>query len=129
MEKLNKPFDFNILKKYFSLNLIAFIAGCLLMMFLSKASKNVDIKELKQKNDSLMIVNQSLAKSNDSLKTNIEKSTLVILTLNKKDESLKIKVGQLNNKINSLKEDYEKANNHSNDFNAVDIQRYFAELK
>lgn len=129
MEKLNKHFDFNILKKYFSLNLIAFIAGCLLMMFLTKVSKNVDIKALQQKNDSLMTVNQSLAKSNDSLKTNIEKSTLVIVTLNKKDESLKMKVGQLNNKINSLKDNYEKANNHANDFNAVDIQRYFAELK
>ena len=95
MEKLNKYFDFNILKKYFSLNLIAFVAGCLLMMFLTKSSKNLDIKGLQQKNDSLMIVNQSLNKSNDSLKTNIEKSTLVIETLNKKDESLKQKVGQL----------------------------------
>ena len=128
MEKLNN-FDFNILKKYFSLNLIAFVSGCLLMVFLTNSSKNSNIKALQQKNDSLMIVNQSIIKSNDSLKTNIEKSTLVIMTLNKKDESLKIKVGQLNNKINSLKDNYEKANNHANDFNAMDIQRYFAELK
>jgi CII-binding regulator of phage lambda lysogenization HflD len=129
MEKLNKYFDFNILKKYFSLNLIAFVSGCLLIVFLTKSSKNSNIKALQQKNDSLMVVNQSLVRSNDSLKTNIDKSTLVIMTLNKKDESLKIKVGQLNNKINSLKDKYEKANNHANDFNAVDIQRYFAELK
>jgi hypothetical protein len=115
------------LSKYFSLNLIAFIAGCLLIMFLTKSATNYDIKLLKQQNDSLMVLNQKLSQSNDSLKNNIEKSTLVIETLNKKDEALNQKVGQLNNKIKSLK--YEEANNHANYFNSMDIQRYFAELK
>jgi len=129
MEKLDKYFDFSVLKKYFSLNLIAFIAGCLLIMFLNKSSSNVDIKELKLKNDSLLFANQKLEKSNDSLKNNIEKSTLVIGTLNKKDGTYKEKVGQLNIKIQTLKGKYEEANNHANNFGSLDIQRYFSELK
>jgi archaellum component FlaC len=129
MEKLSKYFDFGVLKKYFSLNLIAFIAGCLLIMFLNKSSNNVDIKQLKLKNDSLLFANQKLEKSNDSLKNNIEKSTLVIETLNKKDGTYKEKVGQLNIKIQTLKGKYEEANNHANNFGSLDIQRYFSELK
>lgn len=129
MEKLSKYFDFGVLKKYFSLNLIAFIAGCLLIMFLNKSSSNLDIKQLKLKNDSLLFANQKLEKSNDSLKNNIEKSTLVIETLNKKDGTYKEKVGQLNNKIQTLKGKYEEANNHANNFGSLDIQRYFSELK
>ena len=129
MEKLDKYFDFGVLKKYFSLNLIAFIAGCLLIMFLNKPSSNVDIKQLKLKNDSLLFANQKLEKSNDSLKNNIEKSTLVIETLNKKDGTYKEKVGQLNIKIQTLKGKYEEANNHANNFGSLDIQRYFSELK
>jgi archaellum component FlaC len=128
MEKLDKYFDFGVLKKYFSLNLIAFIAGCLLIMFLNKSSSNVDIKQLKLKNDSLLFANQKLEKSNDSLKNNIEKSTLVIETLNKKDGTYKEKVGQLNIKIQNLKGKYEEANNHANNFGSLDIQRYFSEL-
>ena len=129
MEKLDKYFDFGVLKKYFSLNLIAFIAGCLLIMFLNKSSSNVDIKQLKLKNDSLLFANQKLEKSNDSLKNNILKSALVIETLNKKDGTYKEKVGQLNNKIQTLKGKYEEANNHANNFGSLDIQRYFSELK
>ena len=118
MEKLNK---------YFSLNLIAFIAGCLLIMFLTKSSNNTEIKQLQLKNDSLLLLNKNLSKSNDSLKNNIEKSSLVIESLYKKDEELKGKVFKLNNKIQSLK--YEEANNHANNFGTLDIQRYFSELK
>jgi len=129
MEKLSKYFDFGVLKKYFSLNLIAFIAGCLLIMFLNKSSSNLDIKQLKLKNDSLLFANQKLEKSNDTLKNNIEKSTLVIETLNKKDGTYKEKVGQLNNKIQTLKGKYEEANNHANNFGSLDIKRYFSELK
>jgi predicted nuclease with TOPRIM domain len=128
MEKLNKYFNFSILTKYFSLNLVAFIAGCLLIMFLNKSSSNVDIKQLQLKNDSLLLANSKLAQSNDSLKNNIEKSNLVIETLNKKDETYKEKVGQLNIKIQSLKGKYEEANNHANNFGSLDIQRYFSEL-
>jgi predicted nuclease with TOPRIM domain len=128
MEKLNKYFNFSILTKYFSLNLVAFIAGCLLIMFLNKSTINVDIKQLQLKNDSLLLANSKLAQSNDSLKNNIEKSTLVIETLNKKDGTYKEKVGQLNIKIQSLKGKYEEANNHANNFGSLDIQRYFSEL-
>jgi predicted nuclease with TOPRIM domain len=128
MKKLNKYFNFSILSKYFSLNFIAFIAGCLLIMFLNKSSSNVDIKQLQLKNDSLLLANSKLTQSNDSLKNNIEKSTLVIETLNKKDGTYKEKVGQLNIKIQSLKGKYEEANNHANNFGSLDIQRYFSEL-
>jgi predicted nuclease with TOPRIM domain len=129
MEKLDKYFDFGLLKKYFSLNLIAFIAGGLLIIFLTKSSSTTNIKELQLKNDSLLFANQKLAKYNDSLKNNIDKSTLVIETLNKKDGTYKEKVVELNNKIQSLKGKYEEANNHANNFSSLDIQRYFSELK
>jgi archaellum component FlaC len=97
-------------------------------MFLNKSSTNVDIKQLQLKNDSLLLANSKLAQSNDSLKNNIEKSTLVIETLNKKDGTYKEKVGQLNIKIQSLKGKYEEANNHANNFGSLDIKRYFSEL-
>jgi predicted nuclease with TOPRIM domain len=129
MEKLSKYLNFELVKKYFSLNLIAFIAGGLLIIFLTKSSNNTDIRQLQLKNDSLLFANQKLAKSNDSLKNNIDKSTLVIETLNKKDGTYKEKVGQLNIKIQSLKGKYEEANNHANNFGSLDIQRYFSELK
>jgi ATP-dependent 26S proteasome regulatory subunit len=129
MEKLSKYLNFELAKKYFSLNIIAFISGGLLIMFLTKSPSNIDIKELKLKNDSLLLANRKLAQSNDSLKNNIDKSALVIETLNKKDGTYKEKVGQLNNKIQSLKGKYEEANNHANNFGSLDIQRYFSELK
>jgi regulator of replication initiation timing len=117
------------LSKYFSLNLIAFISGCLLIMFLTKSSTNTDIKALKQKNDSLLMENRILSKSSDSIRNIIDKSTYVIESLNIKDSSLKQKVGQLNNKIQSLNVKYEEATNYANNFGSVDIQRYFANLK
>ena len=117
------------LSKYFSLNLVAFVSGCLLIMVLTKSSTNTDIKQLKVINDSLLSSNKKLEQSNDSLKNNIDKSALVIETLNKKDGTYKEKVVQLNNKIQSLKGKYEEANNHANNFGSLDIQRYFAELK
>jgi len=129
MEKLSKYLNFEILKKYFSLNLIAFISGGLLIIVLTKSSTNSDIKQLSLKNDSLLLANKKLEQSNESLKNNIDKSTLVIETLNKQDGTYKEKVVQLNNKIQSLKGKYEEANNHANNFGSLDIQRYFSELK
>jgi peptidoglycan hydrolase CwlO-like protein len=117
------------LSKYFSTNLIAFFVGGLLVLFLSKSSFNTDIKTLQHKNDSLLLANQKIKKSNDSITINLAKSDLVIESLNKKDDLLKEKVAQLNNKIQSLKGKYEEANNHANNFNTLDIQRYFSELK
>ena len=119
----------SIVSKYFSTNLIAFFAGLILMLVLSKSSYNSDIKQLRQKNDSLLIVNQKLAKSNDSISKSLAKSDFVIESLNKKDYLLKEKVSQLNIKIQSLKGKYEEASNHANNFGTFDIQRYFSELK
>lgn len=119
----------SIVSKYFSTNLIAFFAGLVLMLVLSKSSFNSDIKELIKKNDSLLIVNQKLSKSNDSISNSLAKSDFVIESLNKKDYLLKEKVSQINIKIQSLKGKYEEANNHANNFGTLDIQRYFSELK
>ena len=119
----------SIVSKYFSTNLIAFFAGLVLMLVLSKSSFNSDIKELIKKNDSLLIVNQKLSKSNDSISNSLAKSDFVIESLNKKEYLLKEKVSQINIKIQSLKGKYEEANNHANNFGTLDIQRYFSELK
>ena len=119
----------SIVSKYFSTNLIAFFAGLVLMLVLSKSSFNSDIKELIKKNDSLLIVNQKFSKSNDSISNSLAKSDFVIESLNKKDYLLKEKVSQINIKIQSLKGKYEEANNHANNFGTLDIQRYFSELK
>ena len=78
----------SIVSKYFSTNLIAFFAGLVLMLVLSKSSFNSDIKELIKKNDSLLIVNQKLSKSNDSISNSLAKSDFVIESLNKKRQDL-----------------------------------------
>ena len=115
------------LSKYFSLNLTAFIAGGLLIMFLTKSSNNSEIKQLLEKNKALLVENKKIEKSNDSIRSVINKSSFVIQSLNTKDSTLKEKVGLLNNKIQSLK--YEEASNYANNFGSLDIQRYFADLK
>lgn len=109
--------------------LFSFIAGCLVMFFITKPSYELNVKELKKENDALQFENQKLSNLGDSLKHNIDKSSLVIESLTKKDQTLKIQIVQLNNKIINVKKEYEKANNHSNNFSSLDIERYFAELQ
>ena len=117
----------NIMNKY--LLIIAFIAGSLLVISLSRSSKNTEIDNLIKDNKFLLAKNDSLSKQNDSLKYNLDNSNSIILSLNKKDNLLKEKIVYLNNKIQNVKYEYEKANNHANNFNSLDIQRYFSELK
>ena len=58
----------SIVSKYFSTNLIAFFAGLVLMLVLSKSSFNSDIKELIKKNEVAHIkgltINEKVLKQN-----------------------------------------------------------------
>ena len=118
----------NIIAK-FSIQIIAFIAGVLLMLSISKSSSKNEISDLRKDNEKLLLNNSLLTKQNDSLKNSIESSNTLIINLNKKDSSFKVKVENLNAKIKYVKQEYEKANNYANNFNSLDIQRYFSELK
>ena len=118
----------NIIAK-FSIQLIAFIAGALLIISISRSSSKKEINNLKNDNDKLLIQNKILNKKNDSLQIEIEGSNLIISNLSKKDSSLNIKIDNLNTKIKYVKQEYEKVYNYANNFNSVDIQRYFSELK
>ncbi len=118
----------NIIAK-FSIQIIAFIAGALLILSISKSSSKNEISDLRKDNEKLLLNNSLLTKQNDSLKNSIESSNTLIINLNKKDSSFKVKVENLNAKIKYVKQEYEKANNYANNFNSLDIQRYFSELK
>jgi chromosome segregation ATPase len=86
-----------------------------------------EIKVLNQKNDSLRkqnsILNENIVANEKLLKSSDEK----IVELKKEDENLKSKVKILNNNISNLKQNYEKANSHSNNFSTIDIERYFSD--
>ena len=91
------------------IKLISFIAGCFLILSIYKSGNNDELKKLINENKLLLSKNDSILKENISLKESIENSNKLIYSLNKKDELLKDKVYQLNNKIKIVKEEYEKA--------------------
>jgi hypothetical protein len=48
--------------------------------------------------------------------------------LNKKDESLILKISSIDEKVKNLNKKYEKAANHADSFNSNDIARSFSNL-
>jgi predicted nuclease with TOPRIM domain len=86
-----------------------------------------EIKELNAKNDSLRLANKVLKENIMANEKLLTSSDIKIQELKKEDENLKSKVKTLNNNISNLKQNYEKANSHSNNFSTIDIERYFAD--
>jgi hypothetical protein len=111
---------------------IIFIMSILLAFnfsnWLTQEYSDVKINELIKKNDSLLRDNAKLDSLRIIYKSEIEKSTAEINLLNKKDESLILKISSIDEKVKNLNIKYEKAANHADSFNSNDIARYFSNL-
>jgi predicted PurR-regulated permease PerM len=95
---------------------------------LISSNYNQKINSLIQKNDSLLKDNAKLDSLRIIYKEEIDKTTVEINLLNKRDEALILKVSSIDDKVKNLNKKYEKAANHADSFNSNDIARYFSNL-
>ena len=93
-----------------------------------------NLKERDKKILGLMKENQELLQDNNRLDSliyfnNVEivKKSNEIAGLKGKDLDLQADVSKLENKIKNLKINYEKANNHADNFSSDQLSRYFAD--
>lgn len=93
-----------------------------------------NLKERDKKILGLMKENQELLQDNNRLDSliyfnNVEivKKSNEIAGLKGKDLDLQADVSKLENKIKTLKINYEKANNHADNFSSDQLSRYFAD--
>jgi hypothetical protein len=93
-----------------------------------------NLKERDKKISDLISKNRELLKDNDRLDSliylnNVEivKKSNEIAGLKGKDLDLQADVSKLENKIKSLKINYEKANHHADNFSSDQISRYFSD--
>jgi hypothetical protein len=117
--------------KYFVLVMVSAFIGMIILTYVQneKGIGENAVKALKLENDSLLLDNKILDSINGKLHDSINLKSYEILVLKSKDDNLKFKLEQLDIKIQSLNKKYEKANRHSNNFNSIEIQRYFSELR
>jgi predicted RNase H-like nuclease (RuvC/YqgF family) len=116
--------------KYLIMMTIGGIMGILIFnyVYISNGITDSHVKELQVKNDSLMMANERVDSINSYYKDLIEKKDSQISQLNQIDLSLDSKIKETSNKINNLKNKYEKANNHASNFGSNEIASYFANL-
>jgi uncharacterized coiled-coil DUF342 family protein len=121
-----------IIKKYLIQILPSIIIISLFFIFFYTPSN----REAKKKIQELNLMNKRLQKANDSIQNEIvsfqedlQKSDEIIESLFQEENVLKDKILKLNSQLTNIKSKYEKANNHSNDFNSNDIKRYFSDLE
>jgi peptidoglycan hydrolase CwlO-like protein len=91
----------------------------------NKSFKLID--ELSKKNDSLKQSNSIIYKKIESYNDSLRKYDAMIYDFNKERNNLKSKISNINSKYNNLQLEYEKAKNHSDNFNSVDIKSYFTD--
>ena len=115
--------------KYLQMFTIGGVFGILIFNYLYKSHGITDshIKELQAKNDSLMMANERIDSINSYYIKEIEKKDIRIGQLNNIDLNLEAQIKETTNKINNLKNKYEKANNHAIDFNSIQISSYFTD--
>lgn len=103
----------------------------LLFLFIRKSDKMHDIdesiKQYKKENDSLRLVNNQILENIQWYNQKLIKSDEVISGLVSSSNQLAGRISVIGSQINKLKAEYEKANNHADNFNSTDIQRYFAD--
>jgi chromosome segregation ATPase len=116
-------------KNSFPKILFFFIISILVVFFLFYNLKERDKKIL-----DLMSKNRELLKDNDRLDSliyynNVEivKKSNEIQGLKDKELGLQSNVKTIENKIKTLKSNYEKANNHADNFSSNQLSRYFAD--
>ena len=110
--------------------IIAVIGGAFSYFVITKIfNHNVsnDISNLVLKNEEIVKKNKSLDSLNNLYLLEISNRDVYIGKLKFQDDSLKSQFIILNNKIKSLKQDYEKANHHADNFGSNDIKRYFSD--
>jgi predicted nuclease with TOPRIM domain len=95
---------------------------------LISSNYNKKINELIQKNEILLKDNAKLDSLRIIYKAEIDKTTVEINLLNKRDEALILKVSSIDDKVKNLNKKYEKAANHADSFNSNEIARYFSNL-
>jgi uncharacterized membrane protein YhiD involved in acid resistance len=88
---------------------------------------NREIKRLKQENKMLKKNNDSIYLVIKSIEELENQSDIKISILEADAVRQSKEVSDLNIKIKSIKNKYEKANNHTANFTSIDIQRYFSD--
>ena len=113
------------------LKLLPSVLIILLFLFIRKTDKMGDIdesiKQYKKENDSLRLVNNQILENIQWYNEKLIKSDEVISGLISSSNQLAGRITVMGSQINKLKAEYEKANNHADNFNSTDIQRYFAD--
>lgn len=89
---------------------------------------NIEIERLNKINDSLFICNENIQKQNDKyLKDNNNQDTLIFYLM-ERNIQYESKIESISQKLNKIKNQYEKAINTANSYNINDIQKYFTNL-
>lgn len=129
MQELKSKWD---TKKSTIPKILFFIVISLLVLFLFYFIYN--LKERDKKILGLMKENQELLQDNDRLDsliyyTNVEivKKSNEIHGLKDLEIELQANVKTIENKIKNLKSNYEKANNHADNFSSDQLSRYFSD--
>lgn len=92
-----------------------------------QVSSSSKIATLLEKNEQLMNYNKRLDSSIYENQLLIVQKSNEIAGLTDRDLGLQKEVKTLENKINNLKSNYEKANNHADNFSSDQISRYFTD--
>jgi hypothetical protein len=92
-----------------------------------QVSSSSKIATLLEKNEQLMNYNKRLDSSIYENQLLIVQKSNEIAGLTDRDLGLQKEVKTLENKINNLKSNYEKANNHADNFSSDQLSRYFTD--
>jgi peptidoglycan hydrolase CwlO-like protein len=85
------------------------------------------INELSKQNDSLKQSNSIIYEKIESYNDSLRNYDAMIYDLNVDRNNLKSKISNINSKYNNLQLDYEKAKNHSDNFNSIELKSYFTD--
>jgi hypothetical protein len=113
----------------FSLMLICGLAIILIALKLINKDENIEIKQLKEYNDSLRLINNNLKLSIQLDIENINKQDSLINKLYYKQKKSYYIIDSLNNQLITINSKYEKANHYSDSLNTYQLKRYFSNLK
>ena len=121
VEQLNSSFP----KILAFLIILILIVGYIFYNF--RVSSSSKIEKLLKENEQLINDNRRLDSSIYENQLLIIKKSNEIAGLTDKDLGLQKDVKKLENKIKNLKTDYEKANNHADNFSSDQLSRYFTD--
>lgn len=112
--------------KILALVIILLLVGFYFFSNLEQTSK-FKIGILMEKNNQLLNDNKKLDSTIVAYQLELSKKNIEIEHLQGKDYELQKSVKTLENKIKILKVNYEKANNHADNFSSDQLSRYFAD--